>query len=184
MILNRKPLTLEIGEIVACDDSHYTIVEHLDFDSIIGKNVETGRAEVLSIKKLRSVKKDPVINVDIESIADKDWKRAQKRYAAIKPLIKNGYSRDDVIKRSEEVGVSFPTLYRWIKKYNNAGSFSGLLTRKPGVKKGTTKLSFEVEQILRKAIEDIYLTKQREPVQKVIQEVFRQCKKQGLPDRP
>lgn len=184
MILNRKPLTLQIGEIVACEDSHYTIVEHLDFDSIIGKNVETGRAEVLGIKKLRSVKKDPSINVDIESIADKDWKSAQKRYAAIKPLLKNGYSRDDVIKRSEEVGVSFPTLYRWIKKYNNAGSFSGLLTRKPGVKKGTTKLSFEVEQILKKAIEDIYLTKQREPVQKVIQEVFIQCKKQGLSDRP
>ena len=184
MTSSRKIISLDIGQYVCCDDIHYKILEHMDLNSIIGTNLETGRAEVLSIKKLRAIKDEPTVHIDIESIADKDWKRAHKRWDAIKPLIRSAATRADVDKRAEEIGVNFTTLYRWMGKYNTAGSFEGLLARKTGVAKGSKRLSDEVEKILKKAIDDIYMTKQREPVKNVVDEVKRQCKKQGIPDRP
>src|ERR1019366_1277978 len=84
----RKRVDIQAGGLVQHGDSIYRITEVLDFDSIIGVEVETGRSTPLRINELSPVVADNAqATEDIDEIADEDWKIAQQRYAAIKPLL-------------------------------------------------------------------------------------------------
>ncbi|WP_375176613.1 hypothetical protein [Marinobacter mobilis] len=78
---------VEIGALVQSQDVVYRIIQLIDFNTIIGVNVETGRSVPLRIGELRAVDvtENPSLNApqDLSDIADDDWQIAQKRFAAI-----------------------------------------------------------------------------------------------------
>lgn len=173
------------GTMVVSGERIYRITEVLDLETVIGVDVETVRNCSLRISDLKPVMDDAVKVQDLETIADEDWKIAQKRFAAIQPLIDRfDVGRREVDARAQELGVGFSTLYCWLKRYRNAGTLDGLMPEKRGAKKGAKKLSVHAEQIIKEVIDEVYLTVQRPSVQKVVLEARRRCLEAQLPDVP
>lgn len=173
------------GTMAVSDGNIYRITEVLDFDTAIGIDVESGRSTSLRITDLAPVVDGSIKVQDIDSIADENWKIAQERYAAIQPLVDRfDAGRREVEARAQEVGINFTTLYRWLKRYRDAGTLDSLMPEKRGVRKGARKISVHAEQIIQKVIDELYLTVQRPSVQKVVLEVRRRCMEVKLPEVP
>ena len=78
-------------------------------------------------------------------------------------------------------GVHVSTLYRWLAAYRATGLLTALLPEAPGVRHGQTRLETNVEEIIKAAIEQVYLTRQRPSVQKVATEIAARCRSAGIP---
>ena len=187
VIPRRERLDLDIGQFVKSEGVVYKIVQHIDFESLLGKNVETGRSKPLLIADLSPLKSSGGGNfdlpVDLDLIEDKDWKVAAERYEAIKPLLSFGplIGREEVAKRSLEIGVSTATLYRWISRYQSVEVLSSLIPMNRGWLTGRARLSRQQEGLIDEAIQSFYLTVQRSSVQKTVTEVFRLCQLRDIP---
>ncbi len=184
--MSKLPQTVKLvpNEIVYFNDNSYRITEILDFNTAVAVDLVTGRSQALNINKLTAAPKTRNEVVEIADIADSDWKLMNERYSYIKPLLEMNYGRSDVETRAKQVGKSFPTLYRYLKKYKEAGGIEGLLPQRPGVPKGTRRIAPEAESIVKEVIDEIYLSKQRSSIEKVVQEVRRRCYEREISDIP
>ena len=81
VVPQRKRLNLDVGQFVEHEGVVYRILHHIDFESLLGKNVESGRCKPLRINELSSVSASVVARldhpVDLDGIEDKDWKVAR-----------------------------------------------------------------------------------------------------------
>lgn len=182
---NRDRVTVEVDALVQRGDTVYRIAQVLDFESVIGVAVETGRSVPLLVGDLRPVARaeggQPALVEDLDEIADDNWRIAQQRFAAIQPLLgKFQIGRNEVKRRAREVGVDPATLYRWLQLYNAYGVVTALIPRKRGWKEGKSRLSRDVEQIVEQTIKDYYLTDQRSTTKKTITEIKRRCNERGI----
>lgn len=179
----RKPVDIQIGTLVQCRDAIYRITQILDFDSVIGLNVESGRSAPLRIGDLCSLPqdRDARSEVDISEIADEDWRVAEQRFAAIKPLVHLLCpGRQEVERRALETGNDTATLYRWLSRYRAYGSVTGLVPLKPGWKAGRSRIPAFAEEVIQQVISEYYLTPQRPSPQKAVLEVQRRCQLRGI----
>ncbi|HDZ9226745.1 TPA: DDE-type integrase/transposase/recombinase [Vibrio cholerae] len=183
----RGKVNIEIDALVQRNGAIYRIVQILDFESVIAVDVETGRTVPLRIGELRNIQESISTHShsetlqDLSDIADEDWQVAQKRYAAIRPLIGQLYiGREGAERRAKEVGINVATLYRWLKRFNAYGSVTALLPMKRGWKEGNQRISKEADDIIHQVIRDYYLTPQRPTVKKTVIEVFRRCNERGI----
>lgn len=176
---NRVQVAIEIGALVQHGATVYKISEILDFESIIGVSIETGRSSALRINKLNPVNEKghlPALTQDVNEIADEDWKVAQKRFAAIRPLIKHNTSTPALVEaQALQSGVHSTTLYRWLQRYNAYGSVTALIPQRRGWREGKSRLPAEVEAIIEQVIQTFYLTPQRPTATKAVIEVQRLC---------
>lgn len=184
--LSRHRLNLDPDAFVAHEGAVYRITTILDFDTVVAVSVETGVSKALRVRELKPVETGSVpvsdaVRLDMDEIADRDWKVAEKRYAAIKPLLTGGVpSRSEVEERAQAAGVSLTTMYRWLSRYRNMESLSALVPGRRGWKPGKRRISVQAEAVVREVIEDTYLTTQRSSPQKVVTEVKRRCDARGL----
>ena len=172
------------GELVTADERSYRIVEVVDYESVLATDLETGRKDVLKIAGLAPLNPTPAVIEDLESIADADLQLAKERFDAIKPILGPEAGRKAIEQRASEVEQSVTTLYRWRKRYLDAGSLEGLIPEKRGVRRGTRRLSVHAEQIISAVVHDYYLTVQRPSAQRVVDEVRRRVLEADLPDMP
>jgi putative transposase len=177
----RERLSVDIGSVVQRGDGVFRIIQVLDFQSVIGADLHSGRTAHLRIGELRPVDNDVAEHVELADIADEDWQIAQKRYAAISPLAgRMTIGREDAEQRAEELGINVATLYRWLKRFNATGSVTALIPGKRGWKPGNRRTSTDAERIIMDVIDDFYLTRQRPSPQKAVTEVFRRCSEKGI----
>lgn len=181
----RKPIDIQVGLLVMNDGKVFRIVEVLDFDTVIGTDVETGRSASLRVSELRPMEPGhPLPKQDISEIGDEDWRIAEQRYAAIKPFITTpevlGPGRAEVEHRAKEVGVDAATIYRWLARYRAYGVVSALIPRKRGWTPGKIRIGTCSEQVIQDVINDYYLTPQRPTAQKAVIEVLRRCDARGI----
>lgn len=139
--LNRTSLKIQENEFVEYKKVIYKISTIIDFNYVIGINVETKRPQRLEIKHLKAVsleniEKDISLFKDINDFKDEELNEIQKKYLAIQPLLKDNITRQEIEDHSKKIGVHFTTLYRWLKKYRTTGSLAGLLPRPSGRRKG------------------------------------------------
>lgn len=180
----REVVTIEPGELVQCGDKVFRIAHILDFESVIGVEVETGRSTPLRINDLSRVSKGadslgPAC--DLAEIEDKDWKIASDRYAAIQPLLGNGSGgRAEIEARAKEVGKSPATLYRWLVRYKSTQTVAALIPRARGWRSGKARILKATEEVIQEVIRDFYLKPQRPPDQKAVEEVLRLCELRGI----
>lgn len=182
----RGRLSLTVGERVAHGEVVYRVEQVLDRDSLVGTNVETGRATILRVGELRPAGAAPP-GQDLAEIADPDWRLAQTRLAAIKPLLdRDLVGRAEVERRAAEVGVHATTLYRWVERYRSRGSPMALVPRQGGWPEGTSRLTAAADAIIEEVIQDFYLTPRRPTVGATVTEVRRLCLERGvaLPSAP
>lgn len=181
----RQRVDIQVGSFVQNNKVVYRITQILDFETVNGIDVNSGLSMPLRIHELsplsgaHSVVTDS--NYDVADIADDDWKIAEQRFAAIKPLLNKGSpGRFEVENRAKEVGVNAATLYRWLRKYNALGVVSVLIPKKRGWKEGGSRISIFAEEIIREVIRDFYLTIQRSTATKTVTEVQRLCQQRGI----
>lgn len=168
------------------DGQEYQLIEYLDdINQAVFKNLITLNNQVLSVHDFNNAtsKGNVSLQVDLDEISDEDWKKAQKKYLAIKPLIGGGY--DNYIgeqgyeRRAKEIGVSSRTLKRWVKSYQSTSSIGSLLDKKRGWRNGKTRISSQMNKLIDDVINDYYLTIQRPTIQSTIREVYKRCYKLG-----
>lgn len=168
------------------DSNEYQLIEYLsDINQAVFKNLSTLQNQVLSVHDFTNAtdKGNVSLQVDLDEISDEDWKKAQQKYLAIKPLIGGGY--DNYIgeqgyeRRAKEVGVSSRTLKRWVKSYQSTNSIGSLLDKKRGWRSGQTRISSQMNKLINEVINDYYLTIQRPTIQSTIREVYKRCHQLG-----
>ncbi|WP_287367173.1 DDE-type integrase/transposase/recombinase [Thauera sp.] len=180
---NRERVTLETGSLVQRGDTVYRIAQVLDFQSILGIDVATGRSTVLAVADLRPVAtvKERAAAPDLTEIADIDWREAERRFAAIQPLLgRQQVGRIEVAGRSKEIGVDTATLYRWLQRYRATESVVALIPKKRGWRTGRRRIPAFAEGVIDEVIRDFYLTGQRSSAQKAVIEVLRRCEQRGI----
>lgn len=176
----RSVLNLSVGARVLKEGRVYEIRSVLDTGSVVGRDLDTGRETVLRVADLLPPTGSGAPYCELEEIDEADLEAARFRLDAIRPLLELGVGRKEVEERAREIGVHYTTLYRWLNRYEAAGSMEALLPRKRGRRRGDVRLPSEVETIIQEVIEGVYLTRQRSPVQKVVLEVRRRCLEAGL----
>jgi len=119
---------------------------------------------------------------DLNHVSEESWKQARERFAAIQPLLGDKpASKQTANACAHAAGVHVSTLYRWLSAYRTVGQLTALLPEAPGVRRGGTRLDTNVEEIVKAAIEQVYLTRQRPSVQKVATEIVARCRAAGIP---
>jgi putative transposase len=179
----RQRIDIQIGAFAQCNNNIYRIIQVLDFESIIGVEVESGRSVPLRIGELKPIESNEakLLHVDISEIADEDWKIAVERFAAIKPFVDVLMpGRSEVERRAKEVNVDTATLYRWLGRYRAYETISALIPQKRGWKTSKSRLPAYSEQVIQEVIQDFYLTPQRPSPQKTVMEVLRRCQLRGI----
>lgn len=183
---SRQRLDVQVGALVKHESLIYRIEQIIDFETVVGTAVETGRSKPLRILELQSnANDDPDANRDphrdIAAIGDSDWKVAETRFAAIHPLINAlSPSRREVQLRAKEVGVDTATLYRWLQKYRGMRDVSALIPKKCGWTEGKGRIPIQAETVVADVIKNYYLTPQRPTATKTVTEVLRQCQLRGV----
>ncbi|WP_319469990.1 Mu transposase C-terminal domain-containing protein [uncultured Pseudodesulfovibrio sp.] len=180
----RTPVDIRVGNLVVCGEQVYRLSEILDFESVIGVEVHSGRSVPLRIGELRALegeKEQTSVDLDLDEITTDDWKIAEERYEAIEPLVKfDSPGRKRVNNRANEVGVHPSTLYRWLRDFQSFGVISALIPQRRGWKQGKGRISHAAEEVIVKAIRDYYLTPQRPTPQKTIVEIRLRCRELGI----
>lgn len=116
----------------------------------------------------------------VSDLTEQEWKVAKHRYDVILPIISN--KRGITIQKvSIQTGVPVRTINRWLQKYRLSPVLSSLVKNENCRNDGKIKLPDEVEEIIRKAINQKYLTKQKVSTQKIKLEVAMECHRNGLP---
>ncbi|WP_228022246.1 Mu transposase C-terminal domain-containing protein [Pseudomonas sp. BIOMIG1BAC] len=183
---DRLQVIIEVGSVVAHGDSAYRISQILDFRTVVGIELESGKAAALPIEGLRAIKREKVeglyANYDIALIGSEDWAEAQRRFAAIEPLLGSVViGRRDVEARSATVGVDVATLYRWIKRYRDWGEKLALIPRRRGWKGGNSRLSDEANKIIEDVIRNFFLKTHRPTVLATINKIVETCEAAQIP---
>jgi len=180
---NRKRILIRPNEYVKYNGSIYKITQIIDFDSIIGVDVRTGKAKNLAVHAIKAVEENLPDNGhiyrDLEDITDSDWREIERRFELIQPLLK-GASRKEVEEHANKIGIHFTTLYRWLKNYNSTGVLTGLLPKKTGSPPGGSRIEEAAELVISSVINEYYLTKQRPSPQRVIDLVNIECKNKNI----
>lgn len=175
---SRMRIDLRSGALVRHADGVFRITEVLDFSTVVATAVESGRTKVLRVGELMAIESpsSEASAVDIDSIAEDDWRVAQTRYEAIRPLLESSdQSRSAVEARAAQIEVNPATLYRWLSRYRSMDAISALIPFKRGWKTGNYRIGDAAEGIIRQIIQDFYLKPERPSPQKVVREVHRIC---------
>jgi putative transposase len=120
------------------------------------------------------------------SIPEEAWQTAVRRFEILKSLLNMGDPRrtlSDVKKVARALGKHPATVYRWIENYEHSERLSVFL-RKQRSDRGISRLSNKVEKIIDAAIRKIYLTAERPDAAAVIEEVYLQCFKRKIKEKP
>lgn len=184
--ISQRFFRIEVGARVSRGNRRFEITHLLSVNRVLAVDLETKQSESLYIDEIRLLTSEettasPPAQRDLTQYAPEEWAEAQRRFAAIKPLLENPFrarSEAELIASTYDVHVT--TLYRWLKIYTNEGHVSALVPEKRGRKSGQTFLRDEQEKTITSAIEDMYLSKQRHKQADVVEEVQRRCRKAGI----
>ena len=180
-------LIIEPNQIVEFSGEKYKITHLLDIDQVLAKHCRTGKTEILFVQDLQPVispnePNQPSKNnqTELSLISDEDWAEARQRYEIIFPLLNANYRRTaEVRTQAQKYGIHLATLYRWLKLYEETCEVSSLLPNKGGHPHGLSKITPEVEVIIKSAIDDVYLKKRRRSFTATKKEIERLCHAAG-----
>lgn len=124
-------------------------------------------------------------SIDLNSVQEKDWEEAKKRFQIIQPLlILEKRKEKDVIAEAKKHGVGQASIYRWLKNYEASNKLlSSLLPRERTGGKGESRISDETNQLINEVIHKFYLTGEVRSIQQTHTEILRICKNREI-DEP
>ncbi len=178
------PVQLEIraGEIAVCG-VRLVRIRALAADGLVGiEDLTTGEHSDVSLADLRSRPAAAIatqMDVQLEavrSVSDALWQRATRREDALTALLKGSGS---LAERAKEVAgqhkISVRTLYRWLARYRDTAQTSALIAHARGVRSGARRLDVDRERLVKKIIEQQYLSRSRPSVEEIVRIVHQRC---------
>ena len=115
------------------------------------------------------------------NVADEQWQSAVTREAIIRPLAQAGQLAPvDVETACKILGIGRSRLYTLLERYRDAPVTSSLVAAAPGPKKGSRRLTSEMEALIDDAIREKYLTRQKASVSKLHDHIRHLCRARGL----
>ncbi len=112
--------------------------------------------------------------------ADREvWAEAERRAAVLVKLPERP-SEAEVRTACATLEVSRATLFRWLKRYREAGRTSALLPRRPGPPQGMEPLTPAVLAVVERHFQDFYATQRRPTRTRLWREIGADCRRAGL----
>jgi len=178
-------IELKPGVTIRCGDHRYLLTHLLDLESVLAREEKSGKIERLYLKDLTSTRPDdpfnPIQAFELSSVDEADWQTAEERFATIRPLLGEARrTRESVAIQAQAAKVHTATVYHWLKLYERTGRVSALLPIKPNGGRGKSRLSQEVEAVIKDTLENYYLKQQKPSAQKTCLEVIRLCRQAKL----
>jgi putative transposase len=175
----KKKAKYQIGGTVYYVREKYSIHKILDFNYVLLTNHKSKyiRAAINEI----SINPPEIIDrenkqTDILNYTEEQWEEAKERFEIIKPIIDLKLPVKEITKISKKNKVSVPTIYRWIKRYNDTGTLTSLIPEENNGGKGKSRLNEELEIIMNSIIHKEYLNPQKLRPAKVYEKVLIECK--------
>lgn len=177
---NSQTMRIQLGKEVLYEGKRCTIKQIFDLETFLIVDKDSQNSHTVKIQEISPISSTQQISTDLMEINDINWSKAQKRLEAIAPLLKKPKrKRADVTARAIELGIDSATIYRWIKQYEESQALTSLI-RQERKDKNKSRINPQIVTIIDNAIESHYLTIQRKSIQKVFEEVRRECFKQSI----
>lgn len=174
----RGKINLSVGEYVIHSPTGtlYRITKQIDFNFLIAVD-ELGNDKVLPIVELGLPEsKNNMHSYDLNDIEDEIWAETKRRRELIEPIVAGKIKgRKQIEAYAKDNGIGYVTLYRWYRAFNATNSISSLIPKQRGWQQGASRLSEQTDNIISEAIEKYYLSKQRLPQKKVIEQIRIMC---------
>jgi len=179
-----KIININPGNEVMYKGERYLITRLIDLSSVMAENSKGGIAK-LEIKDIQPLLNDNSTesvksSLDLMAMSDEKWELAQERYEIIKPILEDMGNGELVNEAAKKIKKNRATIYRWIDKYNSTGMVSSLINKDKRGGKGKSRLSPEIELIVKDTIEKKYLNKDRNKIGHTCLAVIEKCKNAGL----
>jgi len=170
------------GEKVFYENKLCIITRIVDLDTVSIEESDSNIHRTVKVYKLQPYENIKPANVEyeIETLSDDKWDIAQKRYDIIKPVLNEKKKRNIIKKIAVEENISVPTLYRWIKIYNETGLVSSLVGKIRSGGRGKSRLSKEVDEVINESIDQIYLNASKKSINKTIRTIQFKCYDKNL----
>ena len=183
-------LWINKGATVTNDGRDYVVLSLADINMVLAKDLESGERVLLKIGELgppRVIGESepaPKAEPELLDVPDELWEIAQTRRELIAPLLGSYYQHAEGQgdKIAAKAGVSRATVYRWVAAFRQTGLLSSLLpnTRQRGGK-GGSRISPEVEALIKVTLEKFHDTTQKQSIAETVSEIRRLCSNAGLP---
>jgi putative transposase len=115
-------------------------------------------------------------------LSDQAWSEARRRAEVIGPLGEMPQTPDDIVgEAAEKLGLSKRMVYYLLRRWRQSGgSVVSLAPGRRGVRRGKSLLPQEVETVISVAITEVYLTRQRPTVTRLLEAIESRCRDVGL----
>lgn len=119
---------------------------------------------------------------DLSLIPEAAWREAQRRAEVVRPLAEQGrWPRHLVQTAAAMLGLSERQTYTLLRRCRDTGgTLTALLPGRSSGGRNTPRMVPATEAMLRRIVEESYLTPQRRGAASVVEEVIGRCRKEGL----
>lgn len=119
---------------------------------------------------------------DLHDAPDAWWTRASEREPVVRRLTDLPcISEAEMLAAMAELGLSRSQVYLLVSRYRDRSVASSLLSRPPGPPKGQVRLPDNVERLISRVIDHMYLTRQKPKIAALWRAVKHECMREGLP---
>jgi putative transposase len=177
-------LNLASGEKVIYKGNVYLIKAPFSIDQVILEDLSKTITVMVKIDELRPCPNscEQKNNRDLSEISQEDWDIAKKREIVLMPLLqKSVCTIDNAKKAGIGLGLTYRQIYNLISIYRKSGcKLISLVPNKFKGGKGKNRILSELEPIIFETINEIYLTKQRVKISKLVEEIQLRCHRLNL----
>jgi len=119
---------------------------------------------------------------DLLLVPDAAWHEAQRRAEVIRPLAARGHGLRHLVQAAAAfLSLSERQTYTLLRRCREAdGALTALLPGRSGGGRGRTRLDDGSEALLRRVVEEDYLSSQKQSAASVVEQVLGRCRKAGL----
>ena len=154
----------------------WRVVKAVSATELLLEDLTTRTKEVVDIVNLTTASEEDTSPVPvIESIDERDIAVAKRRLEIIRPLLDCSRGRAANARRiAAELGVGERTLRRWLQAYEIRGILSDLAPQRRN-RAMPSRLDDGIEEVINRAIEELFLSRQKLSARKLHEAVKQRC---------
>jgi putative transposase len=173
-------INLAPGAVVEYDGVRYVITSVLTLETVLAKNEETGTHRELPLKDITPISDltpvEDAKQTDLSLIPEDDWNKASGWAARLSRLASAPRRTTEMVDEvARDMGASRVTVYRKLKVFEIFGKVSSLITKKSTGGKGKSRLTPEVDAIIRSTVNELRFTsgKKKRSIEEIHEEIQR-----------
>jgi putative transposase len=177
-------IKFEIGSKIFYKGLEFVIKGYPSFNEVLLKlNIEPYYEKIVKVNELIKEPQNIIEqNKTVVELEQKSFDEAYERFKIIEPLLSiKQRTAKDVQKIAKKHKKGMATIYRWLNVYKQYGNTSSLATKREFCGgKGKSRLSESVNTIIDNVIDELYLNKQKYPLQTIYENIVFRCKNMNL----